>query len=708
MIGLRRYAFLLLMTVCCLPFAAFAGNVRIEYSEPLEDLGFSQAAGEFQKPGVPSVQRMRFNAFSRHFDVELQLNHALIDAVERQSLGADVQIYRGSLAAEPDSWVRMVIAQGQPRGMLFDGSEMFAIEVSETTGKALIYRLADLHIEPGALACAEAGMATSGADLLKTVVSEMTSAVSSAPGASSQIDVAVIADFEFATDKGSDAQAAMITRMNNVDGIFSSQLGVQINVNRVDVFSSSNDPFSDQTDSSLLLDEVSDYRSDTSVQRANGLTHLFTGRNLDGSTVGIAFGGALCSSRFGAGLTQATSSVTTDTLIVAHELGHNFGAPHDGTSGACESTPQDFLMAPRINGSDTFSSCSISQMQDNVARASCITALASNDVAVAAGTQSATLLLGDSTTVSFDLTSAGTDAASNVSLSVTVPVGVTLDSSSTTAGSCTDGAGSVNCSIGTLAAGSGATVSLSLTSQTVGSSDVVATASASGDANSNNNEATIGLTVNPAIDLATITPTVAQLQLNQAATLRPRVENQSSIVASDAVITVAIAAGLRIDSATWPVGDCTVSGGEVRCTAPSLAANSTTTIDVQVTAVAEGQHTYSTSAAAGETDRDSSNNESSAQVTVTEASTTAPPDNEEDSGGGSMGLVSLLFLCVVTVLVRGHSRPFGSEKRGMAPVAATRSRQLGKQNATSSSVRFIDGREQERSGDWRNDRIEIH
>ena len=661
MTGLKRYASLLFAALCCLPFAASAGDVRIGYSEPLESLRFSAAAGELSKPGDAPELRMRFNAFSRQFDVELQLNHALLDTVEREALGANIHIYRGSLTAKTDSWVRMVVADGQPRGLLFDGAEMFAIEVAETTGKARIYRLADLYIEPGTLTCGEAGMATSGSDLLKTIVSEAASAVSAAPGASSQIDVAVVADAIFADDKGSDAQAALITRMNNVDGIFSSQLGVQININRIDVFSAANDPFTDQTDAGLLLDEVSDYRFSTSAQRANGLTHLFTGRNLDGSTVGVAFGRGLCSSRFGAGLTQATGTVTLDTLIAAHELGHNFGAPHDGTSGACESTPQDFLMAPRLNGSDEFSNCSLTQMQVEVARASCISPLASNEVAVAAGTPSATLLLGDSTTVSFDVTSAGTNAANNVSLSVAIPAGLALDGSSTTAGSCTDGAGSVSCSIGTLAAGSGATVSLSLTSQTVGLSNVVATGSANGDVNANNNEATTALTIDPAVDLVATTPGSTQLQLNQAVTLRPQVENRASIAANDAVITVTSTAGLRIDSATWAVGNCTVSGGDARCTATRLAANSSTAIDVQVTAVAEGQQTYTVSATASETDRDSSNNDRSVQVTVSGASG-SPPAGDDDSGGGSIGLASLLLLGTMLVLIRARERRFGTER----------------------------------------------
>lgn len=650
MTGLRRCASFLFLTLVYLPFSASADDVRISHSEPLEDLSFARPAGEFQKPGAPSGQTLSFNAFSRHFDVALQPNHALIDAVEREAMGANVKIYRGALASKPGSWARIVIVDGQPRGLLFDGTELFAIEATEDAAapQTRIYRLADLHIEPGAMTCSDASMATTAADLFELVASESIPPVSEAQGATSQIDVAIIADFEFASDKGSGAEAAMITRMNNVDGIFSSQLGVQINVNRVDVFASSNDPFSDQSNASSLLDEVADYRDNTPAQRANGLTHLFTGRNLDGSTVGIAFGGALCRDRFGAGLTQATGSVTLDSLIVAHELGHNFGSPHDG-DGACSGTPEDFLMAPRLNGSDTFSNCSITQMQDDVSRASCITALASTDIAVTAGAQPATVLLGDSAAFTFDITSAGTDTANGVTLSVSIPSGMALDRSSTTAGSCTDGAGSVDCTIGSLAAGSGATVTVFLTAQTLGSKDVVATGSASGDASAGNNTATTSFTVDPAVDIVASSPAPAELPLNQSTTLRPQIENRSSIAASSAVVTITTSAGLRIDSASWAAGNCTLSGGGASCTATSLAANSTTTIDVQVTGVAEGQQTYTVSATVAEADTDSSNDDSSAQLNVTDVSVTSTGGGE-DSGGGSTGMAMLLFLSVLLLL----------------------------------------------------------
>jgi hypothetical protein len=122
-----------------------------------------------------------------------------------------------------------------------------------------------------------------------------------------------------------------------------------------------------------MLAEVSDWRIDSPRQRNTGLTHLFTGRNIDGRVVGMAYVNAVCSRRFGASLSESTTAPSFSALIAAHEIGHSFGAPHDGESGsACATTPQDFLMAPRINGSQQFSACSLAQMQPRLEAASCL------------------------------------------------------------------------------------------------------------------------------------------------------------------------------------------------------------------------------------------------------------------------------------------------------------------------------------------------
>ena len=656
-------AIAVLFSLILLASARAENSVDIVYQEPLQQLQMVHApSSDQQKPGHATLRNLAFEAYGKRFDINLEVNHALLDVIQRGSLGSGVEVYRGDITGMPNSWVRLVIANDAPRGVLWDGNELWAIEVgtSESTGKErpFIFRLDDLQITPGALTCSHVSMASSAGEFAQAMLTEGSAVASQALGASSQIDFAVIADYEFTSDKGANVDTALITRMNIVDGIFSAQLGVQLNVNRIDTYTTNNDPFSNETASGALLDELTDFRFATPSQNTNGLSHLFTGRNLDTSTVGIAYNGALCSRRYGAGLTQGTHSDVMDGLIAAHEIGHNFGAPHDGTSnGACASESQDFLMAPRLNGSDTFSACSITQMQDDVNRASCISPMPSTDVAIVAGSQPAAVLLGNTATLTFEANSVGTTTVNNANVDVTIPSGITLSSVSTTMGNCTSGAGSVSCAIGSIAAGSGATVTLTVMASTIGSADFGATVTANVDDNGSNNQATVRLDVDPAVDLVSTAAALTQVSLNESTTIVPSVENRSSISATDVTVTVIPSAGISLDSASWSAGSCSIAANIVTCQASSLGAQSSDSLQIALTAITEGNQSYTVTVDATESDRDIANNNASGQVSVDSVT------SEEDGGAGSLGWFSVLLLLCAGGRVRYRSSARPATKR---------------------------------------------
>ncbi|NNF40978.1 MAG: hypothetical protein HKN64_06335 [Woeseiaceae bacterium] len=635
-----------------------AGGVELLYKEPLEQMRMAYAASPGEQSSLSKAAReLRFEAFGKRFDIELEVNRSLLDAVQRAHLDERYEIYRGTIAGLPGSWVRLVFADGVPRGMLWDGEELMAIDVSREDGAvaadAFIYRLRDLRIPPGTLACSDIGNPRSAAELASAVVAEVGEATTQSGEATSQIDIAVIADYEFTSANGPGTNVALTTRMNNVDGIFSMQLGVQLNVNRIDTYPENNDPFSDETVAGDLLDELTDYRFATPEQYANGLTHLFTGRDLDENTVGVAYTGALCNRRFGAGLTEGSANITLDSLIAAHEFGHNFGAPHDGTDEPpCEDVPQTFLMAPQLNGSSEFSSCSIAEIQDDINRASCITAMASTDVAVAAVGQS-TALLGDAATIAFEANNVGTNSASGVTMDVTIPAGVVLSSVTATAGTCTSGAGTVSCTLGTIAAGSGATVNIDITPSDAGSFDFVANLDASSDANSGNNQATQRLVVSPAVDLVATAAAAATLALNASTTLNANLENRSAIAATGVTLTVTPQAGLTLNSAGWSAGGCSITNNIATCEASSLAAQSNTGLQLGVTGSTAGNRSYTIAASSAEAERQPSNNEVSGQVTVS-----SPPgtDSSGGGGGGSLGWLSLLCLALASGRARRRGK----------------------------------------------------
>ncbi|MBY0261626.1 MAG: hypothetical protein K2Q20_04750, partial [Phycisphaerales bacterium] len=83
------------------------------------------------------------------------------------------------------------------------------------------------------------------------------------------------------------------------------------------------------------------------------LTHVFTGRDTSGSTIGLAWIGTVCGS-FNTGFSETffSANLPSRQSLTAHEIGHNWSMNHDGTSG--------FIMAASVSSppATTFSAAS--------------------------------------------------------------------------------------------------------------------------------------------------------------------------------------------------------------------------------------------------------------------------------------------------------------------------------------------------------------
>lgn len=649
----RRILTGMLLALAAPVFASASDGIALTHFEPLADLRISSAepdgSQKIRLAGSPKPATMRFDALGQRFELELVPNARLLSDTARERLPAGVTAYRGVIAGIAGSWLRIVLTDGQPSGLIWDGEELYAVEAPGDSIVAsdgpVIYRLSDVVITPGTMSCGTSTLQGSGNKAYAALLDELSVRVARAEGAVSQIDIGAVADFEFTSDKGNNAHSAIVNRLNNVDGIFSEQLGVQVNVPLIETFGNADDPFTDTGDAGDLLDELAAYRRNNAGQRNLGLTHLYTGRDLDGSTVGIAFVGALCDGFFGAGLSEGNLSTTFDALIAAHEIGHNFGAPHDGVSGsACESTPANFIMATSVNSNNrTFSQCSIDQMSDDVGRAACITPLPAVDMSITTPDSTSNVLLGNSATIGFDVGNGGTLEASDVTVEISIPDNVTLMSAASSVGNCTDGAGLVNCSLGNVAGSAMHTVSVTVMTVNVGSAVFDATVNASDDSNAGNNQQSVQLDIEPAVELALAGPASAEVTLDRSVSINVSLDNQSILDASNVLIDLSLDAGLRADSASWSVGDCNVSATTIDCQAATLAAQSSSTLEFRLTGTAEGEQELTLSASATQADRDPSNNTLNATVNVNSASNTA----DEDSGGGAIGFWTLGLLSLV-------------------------------------------------------------
>lgn len=463
-----------------------------------------------------TTQRLSFEAFGRQFEIVLEKNQRVAQAMSADGEDSEIQPYQGTVERLPGSWVRLTRGEnGRWQGMLSDGQSLYAIEptgdvremavepLSRKNSTSVMYRLEDLDTGLGPQFCEteKPGGETTGLDLFKSIVGDVPVRAQAA-GASRQLAISVVADYEFTSYYSTaytSPREAIVSRMNIVDGIFSEQLGVTITVPTITTFMDNDDPFT-KSDSKQLLNEVRTFRKTHSQHASRGLTHLMTGRQLNGDTVGVAYLGTVCGGEYAVSLSEAKRPTTVSALITAHEMGHNFNAPHDGDSeGACANEAPFFLMAPSYNGSDRFSACSVQQITPTLASGKCLTAFSPADSTLQIPNATVQATVDTAASVSFSVMAGGSSASREVSTTITVPSAITINSSSAVGGACSTGAGSITCTFGTMEAGTSREVSLQLVAQSAATYSVDLEVASSNDNVVTNNTGHIKLVVSDAV-----------------------------------------------------------------------------------------------------------------------------------------------------------------------------------------------------------------
>jgi hypothetical protein len=428
---------------------------------------------------------LRVSFFAQGQDYRLRL--AANPRLASWSAGGRWSQYAGSLEGAPGSWARLSIAGESVSGVIFDGRELLVVEPGEGA-EARVFRLADSRFEP---AISFKGDALAVPPGLREQRGQAASPRVEGISADRRLEISAIGDAAFRARYSSDqaARDALLSRLNIVDGIFSAQVGVAIEVTSINMADTLSDSLDDSVDPPILLDSLGRLRQQTSALNSRGLTHLFTGRSLDGSSVGIAYTESLCNSRYSASLAEAHDSAALDGLISAHEIGHVFGTPHDG-EGACASTsPTQFIMAPVLSSQVTsFSQCSLDQMAPRVANASCLAPLLPPDLALPAlGSRDAAV--GANVDWRIDLVNQGERAASNARITVQVTPALTMVSATAEGGTCVLQASLATCDVATVNAGETVPMQFIMRSQAAGTFTAHAQVVAADDADRTNDTA---------------------------------------------------------------------------------------------------------------------------------------------------------------------------------------------------------------------------
>jgi hypothetical protein len=173
--------------------------------------------------------------------------------------------------------------------------------------------------------------------------------------------IATDADPEWYAKYGDSSNAQIATLVSAASSIYRSQMGIAFQITAQNVFTtSSGNPYT-SSDPYVLLPGFKNYTLTNGHLGSADLYHLFSGKDFNGSVIGLAWVGVVCSvPDYAFGITQAFFP-SADAAIVAHEIGHNMGGPHDSTDSRS-------IMAPYVNipGSTYFSAASINAIQTHL------------------------------------------------------------------------------------------------------------------------------------------------------------------------------------------------------------------------------------------------------------------------------------------------------------------------------------------------------
>lgn len=378
-----RFSIGLFVALLCLGAHTSGLAQQIDEATPVVDFEvvqpeLTQTLAREPAPDAGEELVMSLTGWDEQFELVLADNPRLLEQLpenRRNAISARGDLFlSGRVNGIPGSWVRMNRIGGRFSGAFYDGKELYLVDsaagFSMPAGRSVdpnatvLLRYSDLELE----GLFDHGGLPSGRSFnpkvdYRAFINDLRNSVRTEGLTLLSMPVTIVADTQFENALGANAESTVIGRINFVDGIFSNQLGVGI---LLWAFEQLNDNGTLQsTDPDTLLGtEFRDFMISGAGRNIpfRGLAHLFTGRNLDGSTVGYAYINTLCSRNYGYGINQNLSNNTTSGLVFAHELGHNYSANH----------VDEGIMQARIGGSQEFSAESVEVMSAALSRARCL------------------------------------------------------------------------------------------------------------------------------------------------------------------------------------------------------------------------------------------------------------------------------------------------------------------------------------------------
>ena len=643
---------------------------RILYFEPLHALPAPAGNGE-HKTGS-SLQQLRFDAFGRRFDIAL----ARTTGSWRASRSSrQLELYRGSIDGVAGSWVRLATKGDVLHGMMWDGTQLYAIEPASEVSDALaqapadasqtiVFRLADVIMEPGAAACAtEAAAATKASDAFDALALELKNApvAMQAAGATRRLDVSALGDARFREryDNEQDARDAILTRLNNVDGIFSSQLAIEIHVGTLSV--------PDASRRSAVLGHRAEYAAARAVEPAPE----HAGAELAGRDPPVHRSRSRRQhdrhrlSRFAVRQAQCGRA----DRVAQHVAGLAGRRARDGPQLrrgsrrrlAGQLPEHALLRLPHGAGRERYRRFLGVQHHPHALGARSKRAASPicrlRTCALRASWARVRRQLGTTFQWQLQITNVGGLTARNARAELALPASLSILDASVVGGSCASGGGAVECELGDIAGGNVRTIELDLRSDVAGANAITAHVRADHESNRSDNDGAGSIVIDAPADVSVSLQGPASARTNQSFNVAFQVANAAADNAGTVTVEIDIPAGTTIGSASLASGSCITGADKIECTLAPLSAGATASGSISLMASADGSAALHAAVSGDYFDTNNANDTADLVVAV---SSTAPAAAAQPAGsgggGGGGGSFGFLLLLALAPLQRARRR----------------------------------------------------
>ena len=272
-----------------------------------------------------------------------------------------VNTYRGILAGQPQTRVVAAVVGDQLVGGFEDEDGRWWIEEDGLGGQVLKH---ESEVEPCKGTCGTDDLPIFSDEEFEEGFEDLPELPSGFfGGLFDECQLACDMDYEFYQDYGGSSESKVNSDINNVNGFnYEPEVNVTHTITTLIIRSDANDPYTTNNAGDLLGQVRSHWIGEQQgVQR--DLVQMFTGRNLAGTTIGVAYLDAICSTNLGYGLCETGFNTSCQTDLISHELGHNWGCQHidDGNT-----------MNSSLTCSNTFSAGSRNTIETTAATSGCI------------------------------------------------------------------------------------------------------------------------------------------------------------------------------------------------------------------------------------------------------------------------------------------------------------------------------------------------